>query len=61
MYFSLLGAIIIYILYKIAQRFIHPIKQISSGIEDMEKEKGLSLSLEASTGIEETDLSGRKI
>jgi methyl-accepting chemotaxis protein len=54
--FILLGVIIIYILYKISKRFIRPIHQISSGIDDMEQERGLNLSLEASTGIMETDL-----
>jgi methyl-accepting chemotaxis protein len=54
--FILLGVIIIYILYKISKRFIGPLKQISSGIDDMEQERGLNLSLEASTGIMETDL-----
>jgi methyl-accepting chemotaxis protein len=54
--FFLLGTIIIYILYKISQRFIRPIKQISSGIEEMEQEKGLYLTLEAKTGIKETDM-----
>ncbi len=54
--FILLVVIIIYILYKISKRFIKPLNQISSGIDDMEQERGLNLSLEASTGIMETDL-----
>jgi len=54
--FLLLGIIIIYILYKISKRFIKPLQQISSGIDDMEQERGLNLSLDTSTGIMETDL-----
>ncbi len=54
--FFLLGIVIIYIIFKISNRFINPIHIIANGIEDMEKERGLSLTLEARTGIKETNL-----
>ncbi|MCS7206116.1 MAG: methyl-accepting chemotaxis protein [Leptospiraceae bacterium] len=53
--FAGLGIIIIYIIYKISSRFIKPLKQITSSLEEMEKEKGLSLTLNTKTGIKETD------
>lgn len=53
--FLLLGIIILYLLFKISRRFSLPLNKISDGIEEMEKERGLILALDATTGIKETD------
>ncbi len=54
--FFLLGIVIIYIIFKISNRFTNPIQIIANGIEDMEQERGLSLTLDVKTGIKETNL-----